>query len=36
MHFPPEDPWILKQMADFRTGCRSAQYNLGTLEGEES
>ena len=36
MHFPPDIPWILKEMADFRTGSRNAQNNLGNLEGPES
>lgn len=35
-HFPPEDLWILEEMADFRTGSRSVQDKSGNLEGPES
>ena len=34
--FPPQDFWILEEMADFRTGPRIVQDKPGNLEGPES
>ena len=34
-HFPPEGPWILEEMTDFRTGPRNEQDKPENFEGPD-
>lgn len=34
-HFPPEGPWILEEMTDFRTGPRMNKISLRILKDQK-